>query len=77
MSRYFISIDGKCKLCDYPIICDAGDILDKVPDINGNYMTDYHLYCSNPDCRWNSGVSCCDTDLDENHVPFMKGGCKL
>lgn len=70
--RYFIAIDGKCRDCGYPIICDAGDIADEVPNIYGNKLPhDFHLYCANPDCKNHIGVSCFDTEIDEEHVPFL------
>lgn len=61
-NRCFISIDGICKDCKYPVICDSGDVAED---------KDYHLYCSNPDCKNHKGVLVYDTELDEDNVPFM------
>ena len=70
--RYFIAIDGKCKDCGYPVICEAGTIVDEVADknckLNGG---DFHLYCSNPECINAKGVVCDDTQIDDN-VPFIE-----
>lgn len=68
--RYFISIDGYCKDCKYPVICEAGQILKEVKGLDGEYDSgDFHLYCSNPDCKNHKGVCCYDTELDE--VSFL------
>lgn len=64
MRRYFIAVErSKCKDCGYPIICEAGEIA-------GDY--DFHIYCSNPDCQNHKGITCFDTEIDEEHVPFLQ-----
>ena len=70
--RYFIAIDGICKDCGYPVICEAGDILDDVPNIKGELGEgDFHLYCSNPDCINHKGLCTYDTDIDDEYIPFL------
>lgn len=70
--RYFIAISGICKDCGYPIICEAGDILEAVPNIDGELdMGDFHLYCSNPDCKHHTGLCTFDTEINEEYVPFL------
>lgn len=58
--NYFISIEGKCKDCDYPIICQGGAVLED---------KDYHLYCSNPLCKNHNGKAIYDQQFDE--VEFL------
>ena len=70
--RYFISVSGECKACGYPVICEAGDILESVPNIKGELDEgDFHLYCSNPDCKHHIGLCTFDTDIDDEYVPFL------
>lgn len=70
--RYFIAIDGKCKNCGYPVICEASDIVDEIPDKNGELgWGDFHLYCSNPECVNAKGVVCYDTEIDGS-IPFIE-----
>ena len=75
--RYFISIDGVCKNCGYPVICESGEILEHVQNITGDYDEgDYHLYCSNPDCENHKGLCCYDTEVGSTAVPFLDTSVK-
>ena len=70
--RYFIAIDGECKDCGYPVICEAGDIIADIPNIKGELDEgDYHLYCSNPNCKNHKGLCTYDTEIDEDWIPFL------
>lgn len=62
-NRYFISIDGICKDCGYPVICEAGQIVEG--------SSDFHLFCSNPDCINKNGICVFDDDIDEDYIPFL------
>lgn len=70
--RYFIAVSGECKDCGYPVICEAGDIIESIPNIDCELDEgDFHLYCSNPDCKNHSGLCAYDTAIDSKHVPFL------
>ena len=60
MSRKYIDISGFCKDCSYPILFEAGDATDK----------DYHISCTNRDCKNFNGVDL----FDQDEIPFYKSG---
>lgn len=59
----FISIDGICNECGYPVICEQ--------PLDDDY--DFHMYCSNPNCKNHIGKHYMDMELgDDEFMTFIR-----
>ena len=62
----FIAIEGICRECGYPVICEDDYCM------SNNAGFDFHVYCSNPRCTHHKGYEVNDTDIDDDQLPFIE-----